>query len=206
MATLTTIDYAREWRELYTAGSEPALVEVPPLRFLMVDGEGDPRAAPAFADAIAALYAIAYPAKFALRRLIGVDHRVPPLEALWWSPDAAPFAAAKRSEWRWTAMVMQPESLTEEIVERARAKAAAKKLVALARVRLDALDEGHAAQVLHIGPYSAEGPTIERLHAFIEAQGLRPRGAHHEIYLGDPRRCAPARLRTIVRQPVADAA
>ena len=200
---LTKLDYKRELAELFGAKREPALVDVPELAYLMIDGHGDPNTSEEFAAAIAALYGISYTAKFTIKQTLGIDFHVMPLEGLWWTPDLATFSASDKSDWLWTAMIMQPPVVTAEIVEAARAKAAQRKpLDAIALVRFDRLAEGRAAQVLHIGPYSAEGPTVQRLHEFIAANGLALTGKHHEIYLGDPRRSAPEKLRTIVRQPV----
>ena len=127
-----------------------------------------------------------------------------PLEGLWWTPDMATFSTDDKSQWDWTMMIVVPEPVTAEVVEDARASAARKHpLASLDRVRLERFAEGRCAQVLYVGPYSAEGPTIAALHAFIAANGCALSGKHHEIYLGDPRRAAPDKLRTIVRQPVA---
>jgi hypothetical protein len=199
------IDFKREWRNLYAAGREPSLVEVPELVFLMVDGRGDPNTAAEYRDAVEALYAVAYAAKFAVKREPdGIDFGVMPLEGLWWVPDMSRFTIEDKSDWSWTAMIMQPEPVTAEIIEAARRKAAAKKsLPALELLRLERFREGLVAQVMHLGPYAAEGPTIARLHAFIAEQGYMPAGKHHEIYLSDPTRSAPEKLTTLIRQPVA---
>jgi hypothetical protein len=204
----TKVDFKRQMRELYSPGREPALVDVPELAFIMLDGHGDPNTSPEYSRAIEALYTIAYTAKFALKRAPdGIDYGVMPLEGLWWAADMAAFTTAEKSAWDWTMMIMQPDELTEEAFESARAQAAEKKpLQEIGRVRLERFAEGRAAQVLHVGPYAAEGPTIERLHAYIAEQGCVRAGKHHEIYLGDPRRSAPEKLRTVVRQPVAPAA
>jgi hypothetical protein len=202
------IDYKRELRELYAPGGEPAIVDVPELAYLMIDGHGDPNTATAFSDAIEALYAVAYTAKFTVKRAPeGVDYGVMPLEGLFWVPDMSRFTTEDKSAWDWTLMIMQPDHVTREVFEEARATAAGKKksLEAIARVRLERLAEGLAAQILHIGPYSAEGPTIQRLHAFIVEQGYERVGKHHEIYLSDPRRSAAEKMKTVIRQPVAPA-
>jgi hypothetical protein len=196
---------ARE--RLYKAGREPQLVDVPALHFLMVDGEGDPNTAPAYREAVEALFALAYALKFALKRTGGPDERVSPLEGLWWSDDMGAFAVERRGDWRWTMMIAQPEAVTPALVVATLDEVRRKKaLPALDRLRFAPYAEGRAAQILHLGPYAAEGPTIARLHAFIREQGLTFDGRvqkHHEIYLSDPRRAAPERMRTILRQPVA---
>lgn len=180
-------------------------VTVPPMRYLAVDGAGDPNTAQSYADALATLYPVAYALKFLSKRELDRDYVVMPLEALWWAEDMAAFTAARdKSRWRWTAMILVPEWLTDEhlgtAIERARAKGDAPSLQAL---RVETLDEGLCVQILHIGSYDDEGPVLARLHdQFIPAHGLRMSGRHHEIYLSDPRRAAPEKLRTILRQPV----
>jgi hypothetical protein len=161
------------------------LVDVPELQFAMIDGHGDPNVAPEYRGAMQALCAVAYAVRFALKRApVGLDFGVMPLESLWWVPDMAAFTIDDKSNWDWTAMIMQPDQVTQETFDAARATAAKKKssLEAIERVRLERFTEGRAAQVLHIGPYAAEGPTIARLHAFIADQGYERAGKHHEIY------------------------
>ncbi|MGZ8689016.1 MAG: GyrI-like domain-containing protein [Aeromicrobium sp.] len=198
------VDFKRELRVLYSAGPEPVLVEVPELAYLVFDGHGDPNTSAEYAAAVQALYQVAYTAKFAIKRAEGgIDYGVMPLEGLWWVPDMSTFTTADKSAWDWTMMIMQPDQVTPDLLEQARVKAAAKNpLEAISRVRLERFGEGTAAQVMHTGPYATEGPTIQRLHAFIDEQGYERTGKHHEIYLSDPRRAAPEKLKTIVRQPV----
>lgn len=208
MPELTKVDYKRELSELYRAAREPAIVEVPELAFLMIDGHGDPNTAAEYREAVEALYTIAYTAKFAVKRgPQAIDFGVMPLEGLWWTDDMATFSTANKSDWDWTAMIMQPDPVDSEVFELARETAAEKKpeLAAIGGVRFEHFTEGPSAQLMHVGPYSSEGPTIERLHAFIAEQGYERRGKHHEIYMSDPRRCAPEKLKTIVRQPIAPA-
>jgi hypothetical protein len=197
----TEVDFKRELRELYGAKRAPAMVDVPELGFLMVDGHGDPNTSQEYRDAVQALYAVAYAARFALKRAGVIDYGVMPLEGLWWVPDMAQFSIEHKSAWDWTAMIMQPDELTDAVLAEAKAKAA-KKSPAVERLRLERFAEGRAAQILHLGPYAAEGPTIAALHAFIADQGYERAGKHHEIYLSDPRRSAPVKLRTVIRQPV----
>ena len=199
----TKIDFKRELSELYAPTREPSLVDVPELAFLMVDGHGDPNTVAQYRAAVEALYTVAYAAKFAVKRSGGVDFGVMPLEGLWWATDMAKFAVGDKSDWSWTAMIMQPEPVTTEIVELARQKAASKKsLPALELLRFEHFHERLAAQVMHRGAYADEAPTIARLHQFIAEQGYTPAGKHHEIYLSDPTRTAPEKLRTVIRQPV----
>lgn len=206
MPLTAKVDYRRELRALYAPGGSPAIVDVPEFAFVMVDGSGDPNNSPAFSNAIEALYAVGYAAKFIVKRAAGVDYVVMPLEGLFWVPDTLGFTAANKSAWCWTLMLMQPDQVTELIYQEARETARRKRSPqAIERVRFERFAEGTAAQVMHVGPYSTEGPTIERLHAFITEQGYEPAGKHHEIYLSDPRRCAPEKMKTVVRQPIVGA-
>lgn len=184
------------------------VIAVPPLTYLMIDGHGDPNTSPAYADALATLYPVAYTLKFLSRNELGRDHVVMPLEALWWSDDMASFTSSRdKSTWSWTVMILTPEWITGEHVATAVVTVAKKRgddgAPALDRLRHDSLDEGLVVQTLHVGPYDDEGPVLAEMHGdVIPAQGLAMTGRHHEIYLGDPRRAAPERLRTILRQPV----
>lgn len=190
------------------------LVDVPPLGFVVVRGRGDPNG-PEFADAVQALYTVSYGAHFLLKKETGEAPKVMPLEGLWWMDDSeqqdivmavalgeATMADTDRDAWHWQAMIMQPAPLDEALVARATEQARAKALPALDLLRFERWEEGRCAQILHVGPYAEEGPTLVRLHEGIAAAGYRPRGRHHEIYLGDPRRSAPERLRTLLRHPV----
>jgi hypothetical protein len=188
---------------LYQAGRTPEFVRVPELGFAMIDGVGDPNTSPAYRDAIEALYGLSYTLKFALKKELGLSYRVGPLEGLWWADDMAVFSTGRKADYRWTMMIAQPEEVSAERFDRARDDVRRKKGPGvLDLTRLERLAEGLAAQVLYLGPYRDEGPTIERLHAFIRDAGYRLHGKHHEIYLGDPRRSAPEKLRTIIRQPM----
>lgn len=203
---MTKLDLKREHKNLYSASAkEVAIVEVPALRYLMVDGQGDPNQNPDFTAAIEALFSLSYTLKFAIKKgPIGLDYAVMPLEGQWWVDDPAAFSYNDRSGWRWTAMVLQPDVVTPELVAEQTAVVAKKKNpVALHLVRFAELHEGPSAQIMHLGPFSEEPPTIERLHAEIAARGYRLVGRHHEIYLSDMSRTAPAKMRTIIRQPVA---
>jgi len=200
MSSMTEADVER----LYHATTTPQLVQVPALRFLCLDGHGDPNTSPAYARAVQALYSVSYAAKFAVKKAGGPVFKVSALEGLWWADDMSTFATGDKSEWDWTMMIRQPDVVSDELVARLADEVAERKSMPAAReVRLIGLEEGAAAQVLHVGPYSAEGPTIARLHEFIRQQGFTLDGKHHEIYLGDPRRAAPEKLRTIIRQPYA---
>jgi hypothetical protein len=199
-----TVDYRKKLASLYGAGREPALVEVPPLTYLMVDGHGDPNHSREYREAVEALFSLSYTLKFTCKRETGTDFRVMPLEGQWWCEDMRRFSVEDKSNWLWTLMILQPPELNESLVSRCRASLAAKKeLPALERLRYEQFEEGRCAQILHVGPFTDEGPTVERLHGFIEQQGGELAGRHHEIYLSDIRRAAPARWRTIIRQPMA---
>ncbi len=202
---MAKVDLRKEWKELYAPSAKVAgLVTVPPMRFLMIDGQGDPNSSPAYQEALEALYALSYALKFAVKRAEGVDYAVMPLEGLWWAGGPAHFGLDSRETWLWTAMIMQPEYVTQERVEEALAEVRTKKgLAACDLVRFAWLEEGLAAQIMHVGPYAEEAPTIARLHTYIAEQGCVPRDKHHEIYLSDPRRTAPERIKTVIRQPVA---
>jgi len=188
----------------YSAKRKPALVEAPAMNFLMIDGQGDPNTSVDYQQAIEALYSVSYTLKFMVKQgEPAIDYGVMPLEGLWWADEMDDFLSAKKENWRWTSMIMQPDFITEKMVREARNKAAAKKaLPALEKMRFEKYEEGRAVQVLHLGPFSEEGPVIEALHAFAQAEGYALRGRHHEIYLNDFRRVAPERMKTIIRQPV----
>ena len=181
------------------------VIAVPPLSYLMVDGHGDPNSAPAYADALATLYPVAYALKFASKH-DGRDYVVPPLEGLWWADDMAAFTTARdKSRWSWTMMLLVPDWLDASSVDAAVAQAAAKNPPALEKLRFATFSEGRCVQTLHVGSYDDEAGVLARMHdEFLPEHGLRLGGTHHEIYLSDPRRVAPERLRTILRQPVVD--
>ena len=181
------------------------LIEVPERRYLMIDGHGDPNT-PVYLDAVQALYPVAYRMKFASKRGLGRDYVVPPLEGLWWADDPAAFTTARdKSRWDWTLMILVPDWLGPEEFRAAVEEAGARRRPArLGDVRLASLAEGTCVQTLHVGPFDAEAAVLSELHdTVIPRLGLRLAGTHHEIYLSDPRRTAPERLRTILRQPVA---
>jgi hypothetical protein len=203
---VSKIDFKRELAHLYRPSArDVTLVEVPPMNFLMVDGTGDPNTSPEYAEAIEALFAVAYALKFAVKRGVSaIDYAVMPLEGLWWADDMSSFASGDRSAWQWTMMIMQPDFVTGELVEAISTEVQAKKNpAALGRMRFESYDEGAAAQLMHIGPFSEEGPNIERVHEFIVASGHALSGKHHEIYLSDIRKAAPEKWKTIIRQPLA---
>lgn len=199
------IDMKKQMKALYSASTKKIeIVETSEMRFLMIDGAGDPNAAEAFHQGVEALYSLAYTVKFMVKKgPEALDFAVMPLEGLWWVEDMTRFSMDRKDEWLWTLMIAQPDFVTEALVVQAGEAAGKKKdLPALGKIRLEPFFEGRCAQTLHVGPFSEEPATIERLHAFIRAEGFRPYGKHHEIYLSDPRRTAPEKLKTILRQPV----
>jgi hypothetical protein len=200
---VSKIDLKKQLRHLYQPpAKEVVAVEVPELQFLMVDGAGDPNTSPEYAQAVEALFAVSYTVKFMVKMAEGINYAVMPLEGLWWADDLTAFVANDRSKWRWTMMIMQPSFVVRDVFGAAIADVAKRKaLPAVGKLRLETFTEGSCAQVLHVGPFTAEGPTIERLHAFIDSRTGR-RGKHHEIYLSDIRRADPARWKTIIRQPM----
>ena len=199
------LDMKRDLREPYgPSAKEVTQVVVPAMRFLMIDGQGDPNTTPAYGEAIEALFALSYTIKFAMKKgRMALDYAVMPPEGLWWADDMADFATGERAAWRWTMMIVQPEFVTEDVVAAATADVAKKKdPAALPLVRFETYGEGLAAQLMHIGPFSEEGPTIQRVHDFIEQFGHERFGKHHEVYLSDMRRTEPAKWKTVVRQPM----
>jgi hypothetical protein len=168
----------------------------------MVDGRGDPNNSREYKDAVEALFSLSYTIKFAVKRGSGTDFGVMPLEGQWWCEDMRRFSVDDKSSWLWTLMILQPPPVNAALVRKCRAELAEKKdLPALDALRFEKFEEGRCAQILHVGPFTDEGPTVERLHAFIEQRGGQLAGKHHEIYLSDIRRAAPEKWRTIIRQP-----
>lgn len=199
------IDLKRELGPLYRpSASRVVQVDVPAFRFLMIDGEGDPNTSPAYARAVEALFSVSYTAKFMVKKgAQAIDYAVMPLEGLWWSDDLTAFVNDDRAKWQWTMMIMQPDFVEPALIGDAIAQVRRRKrLAAVEELRLETFAEGPCAQTLHVGPFSEEGPTIQRVHDFIRAHSALT-GKHHEIYLSDVRRADPARWKTIIRQPMA---
>ncbi|QES45145.1 hypothetical protein DEJ49_32885 [Streptomyces venezuelae] len=198
-------DVKRERKEFYAPKNRAwAVVDVPEQQFIAVDGAGNPNTAPAYTEAVEALYTVAYTLKFAAKRTAGGDFVVAPLEGLWWADTPEAFTSGAKDAWSWTMLISMPPWISKEMIEDAgQAAPAKKKRPAISRVRHLTLHEGRSAQVLHIGSYDDEAPVLHELHhTYLAAHGLRPTGLHHEIYLSDPRRTAPEKLRTVLRQPV----
>ncbi|MGC0368186.1 GyrI-like domain-containing protein [Microbacterium sp. SLBN-111] len=199
------IDFKKSLDSYRARVGEFSIVEIPDLRYLMVDGHGDPNTAPAYTQALQALYPVAYKLRFASKRELGRDYVVPPLEGLWWADDMDAFTVARdKSRWDWTMMLLVPDWIDEAMfhsaVETVRAAGSADRLE---DVRMETLSEGLCVQTLHLGSFDDEADVLDELHhAFIPGQGLSLSGKHHEIYLSDVRRTSPDKLRTILRQPV----
>jgi len=202
----SALDFKKQLKHLYNPSKkEFTVAEVPPMNFLMVDGHGDPNTAQEYKDAVEALYAVAYKLKFMSKKELEKNYVVPPLEGLWWAEDMETFTTKRdKSAWDWTMMIMQPEWITQEMFEGAVEQVEKQKdLPALPKLRLETYREGLSVHIMHIGSYEEEGPTLHRMHhEFMPENGYEPAGKHHEIYLSDPRRVAPEKLKTVLRQPV----
>jgi hypothetical protein len=206
------LDLRKEFKHLYRPSAKKVeVVEVPPLQFAMVDGQMEPGLmpglSPSFQAALEALYGISYTLKFMskLRQENPIDYAVMALEGLWWVEDGE-FDINVPGRWCWTAMIVQPDHITAEMVQEGLAQLRAKRPgPALDKLRLETFHEGLSMQIMHVGPYAEEPATIARMHAFAQENGYRLRGKHHEIYLGDPRRSKPENLKTVLRQPIAPA-
>lgn len=198
------IDLKKELKFFYQPSRKDVVqVDVPAFTFLMIDGEGDPNTSPSYARAVEALFSVSYTAKFMVKKSAqGIDYAVMPLEGLWWSDDMSSFITNDRTKWKWTMMIMQPPFVEEAVVHTAIEEVKRKKaLPALDALRLENFSEGLCAQILHVGPFTEEGPTIQRVHDFIVARSALS-GKHHEIYLSDIRRADPSKWKTIIRQPM----
>jgi hypothetical protein len=198
------IDYKKELKKFYQPSTQKVeIVDVPRMTFLMVDGKGDPNTSQGFQEAVEVLFGLSYTIKFMVKKgKEGIDYAVMPLEGLWWVNDMTHFSVDRRDDWKWTVMMMQPEFVTHDLIDRAIEQAQKKKRIDFSKVRFEAFAEGKSAQILHIGPFSEEGPTIEKIHHFIKENGFTLTGKHHEIYLSDIRKSAPEKWKTIIRQPM----
>jgi len=202
---VSKVDFKKDLKEFYSPPKKFVIVEVPEMQFLMVDGHGDPNVAQEYQDALGALYALAYKIKFMSKVQLRKDYVVPPLEGLWWAEDMETFTTARdKSRWDWTMMIMTPGWIDLEMfTSTLEAVQKGKNPSALEKVRMESYHEGLSVQIMHIGSYDEEGPTLMKLHQeFLPGNGYKENGKHHEIYLGDPRRVAPEKLKTVLRQPV----
>ncbi len=200
---LDKIDFKKELKNLYNPSArEVNVVDVPAMNFLLINGEGAPTS-PQYSEAIEALFSVAYTLKFTIKKNKGIDYAVMPLEGLWWVDDMTKFSPDRKEEWKWTAMIMQPEYVSSDGVKVAVEQVKKKKNpTALPKVRFERFKEGPAAQIMYVGPFSAEGPTITKIHAYIQNSGHTLSGKHHEIYLNNPATTASEKLKTIIRQPM----
>lgn len=198
------IDFKRTFKALYNPSPDAFVsVEVPLMQFVKADGKGDPNTAPAYRSAIEWLYGVSYAMKFAAKVELGKDYVVPPLEGLWWADDPRNFVNREKDRWNWTMMVMAPNFITLNIFDRAVEKIAKKLGQNPKSLRLESYEEGLSLQTLHLGSYEDEGPVLARLHdEVMPKEKMDFNGQHHEIYLSDPRKTAPSKLRTVLRQPV----
>ena len=204
---MNKIDFRKKYKNFYNASKEPEFVDIPAMNFLMIDGVGDPNTSIDYQNAVEALFSVSYTIKFTIKKsAMAIDYGVLPLEGLWWMDDMTQFNQANKKLWKWTAMIMQPEFVTKETVDKAIKEVEKKKgLPALNKLSFEKFKEGRSAQVMHIGPYAAEEPTIKKLHEYIKSNGFKFSGEkqkHHEIYLSDPRKSAPEKMKTILRQPI----
>jgi hypothetical protein len=197
------IDLKKDLKHLYQPSRIHAVqVDVPTMNYLMIDGEGDPNTSQTYADAVEALFTVSYAVKFGVKRTTGIDYRVMPLEGLWWADDMSKFSVEDKSNWKWTLLMLQPDFVPQETIESAISDVKKKKNPsAIGKLRFETWNEGKCAQILHIGPFSEEGPTIEKVHKYIDSSS-QLRGKHHEIYLSDIRKANPAKWKTIIRQPM----
>ncbi|HKP97118.1 MAG TPA: GyrI-like domain-containing protein [Fibrobacteria bacterium] len=197
------IDYKAPLKKFYrpTSGAVE-LVDVPPMTFLMIDGQGHPDTSPEYQEAAEALTALALALKSAIRKSDGIDYGVMPLESLWGSGESSRFSMDRKADWKWTLMIHQPSAVTRKVYERVLADLKAKQpLPAMPRLRLEALAEGRAAQKLHVGPLSGEGAAVQAVQDRIHAIGAKLSGKHHEVYLSDMRKAAPEKWKTVIRRP-----
>ena len=199
------LDLLKQNKGLYSAFiNKVSFLTIPPLNYLMINGEGDPNISQLYKNSLQALYALAYGLKFAIKKgTPSIDFKVMPLEGLWWVADMKLFSVKNKEDWKWTMMILQPDMINEGLVKEICDQVVRKKGLVLAKnVRFEQYTEGDCAQLLHLGPYSAEGDNIEKLHKTILEHGYQRKGKHHEIYLNTPLKTAPEKLKTIIRQPV----
>lgn len=199
------IDHKKELKHLYKPSAKKVeFMEVPAMNYLMIDGKGDPNTAPAYSEAVESLFKLSYTIKFLIKKSeLEIDYKVMPLEGLWWVENMENFDPTKKDDWLWTSLMMQPDLVTEEHVNLAKEQVLKKRKLseaALEKIRFEQFEEGKCAQIMHIGPFSEEGPTIEKLHQYIFDNNFKLTGKHHEIYLSDIRRAKPEKWKTIIRQ------
>lgn len=197
------IDFKKEYKELYKPSARDfTYVDIPDFQFLMIDGSGDPNVVVEYQQAIETLYSVAYKIKFVSKKS-DKDYVVPPLEGLWWAEDMEQFSIDRKDEWLWTMMIMQPEWITEPMFQDGLSQVTkSKNLPGVSKLRMESYSEGKAIQILYTGPFANEGPVIAAMHRRLHEDGFVKKAKHHEIYLSDPRKTAPDKLKTVIRQPV----
>jgi len=197
------VDFKKTYKQLYNPTEDGFhFIDVPDMNYLMLDGKGNPNTSENYQHAVQALYSMSYGIKFDLKAQ-GFDYIVPPLEGLWWMPNMNEFTLENINEWEWTMMIMQPEWVTYEIVEKVREVTLRKKKEQLLKnVRFEVIKEGLSVQILYIGAYKNEAPTIAEMHKYINTNGYQTNGKHHEIYLSDIRKTSAEKLQTVLRQPI----
>ncbi len=204
--TVNKLDFKKEYKALFSPSpGKPEMIEVPAFKYIMIDGRGNPNNNPEFEAKVAVLYGLSYTIKFMFKKDSEnpFDFTVAPLSGLWYAEDMDVFMKMDKDQWQWTMMILQPDRVTPAVFGAAREIFEKKKNPPyLGDASLKVYDEGLCAQIMHIGPYSEEGPTIETLHSYFKERGYTFNGKHHEIYLGDPRKSKPDKLKTIIRQPV----
>lgn len=199
------VDFKKELKNLYSPKTgQFTLVEVPAMQYLMVDGAGDPNKVLEYQQAVESLFSVSYTLKFHSKKVLNRDYVVPPLEGLWWSKNYEDFTARRKDKWSWTMMIMVPDWLgRDEVDEAIRTVRAKKPNIKLDSLRFETLHESLSVQIMHIGSYDDEAPTLKKLHdVWLPENGLKERLKHHEIYIGDPRKTEPSNLKTVLRQPV----
>ncbi|MDI6402579.1 GyrI-like domain-containing protein [Balneolaceae bacterium ANBcel3] len=197
---MNSLNLATSDRDYYSAKKTPELKTFSKRMYLALSGIGDP-SGPEFKNAIQCLYALAYGVRSICKQQAS-NFVVPKLEALWWVCSENHFSEIPKSQWQWKLLIQMPEFVSSDIVEQAKMDVIKKAGEAVKEIGFESLSEGSCVQILHIGPYSEELPTIQTMKAFISEHGLSEHGLHHEIYLSDPRKSPPERLKTILRQPV----
>ena len=204
------LDLRKELKHLYAPSAKKVeMVDVPRFQFVMIDGLIEPGllpgSSPGFQDAMGALYGATYTLKFIskLRKADPIDYTVMVLEGLWWV-EGGEFSFESKDPWAYTVMILQPDHITPEMFAEALGQLRKKKgdQPAFSRLRLEAFEEGPCIQVMHVGPYAAEPATVEKMDAFAREHGYLLHGKHHEIYLGNPLRAQPEKLKTILRHPI----
>ncbi|MBI5459780.1 GyrI-like domain-containing protein [Methanobacterium sp.] len=198
------VDLKKENKDFYyPSAGDVSVVELPAMKFLMIDGQGDPNTSEEYQNAMETIFPVSYKTKFISKKEKSQDYVVMPLEGLWWADNMEEFSIVDKSSWKWTVMIRQPDFVDKSLVDKAISELVKKKdLPSLSELRFDTFEEGLAVQIMHIGPYGeAEGLAVGKLHKFIENEGYKLRGKHHEIYISDMRRIKPEKLKTVIRQP-----